>query len=142
MMDCKVDYSLLEDLKKAITGEYEAICCYEVLACQAPTEKIKKQILEIRNDEIKHYQTFSHIYFCLTGYYYCPEKPIKCPKTYIEGINVAFHDEQETVDFYNNVARRVHDPYIQHSFAQAALDEQNHAVWFLYFMQMQLICHK
>ncbi len=130
---------ILNDLQKAMDGEHGAICCYEVLANQAPNPKIKKRILEIREDEIRHYQMFSHIYFCLTGQYYQPKNPAPCPKTFREGINHAFHDEQETVDFYHGMARKIQDPWISHAFSDAASDEQNHAVWFLYFM---MNCHK
>jgi len=139
MMDGQMQGSVLKDLRKAIDGEHDAICCYEVLVNQAPDEKIKKRILEILNDEIRHYEMFSHIYFCLTGQHYSPQKQTTCPPTYKEGINHAFHDEQETVDFYHEMARKIHDPWISHAFSDAASDEQNHAVWFLYFM---LIYHR
>ncbi|HWI47190.1 MAG TPA: ferritin-like domain-containing protein, partial [Rummeliibacillus sp.] len=56
MFDGQMQCSVLNDLKKAMDGEHDAICYYEVLANLAPNPKIKKQILEIREDEIRHYQ--------------------------------------------------------------------------------------
>lgn len=131
-----MQYSVLNDLTKAMDGEHEAICFYEMLANMAPNASIKNRILEIRKDEIRHFQTFEHIYFCLTGCHYYPQTQPACPKNFLQGIDKAFHDEQETVDFYHSVARKVQEPCISHTFSEAASDEQNHAVWFLYFMQI------
>jgi rubrerythrin len=36
--------------------------------------------------------------------------------------------------FYHQVARESNIPYINNQFHSNASDEQNHAVWFLYFM--------
>lgn len=117
-------------------GEHEAICFYEMLAHMAPNASIKKQILEIRKDEMRHYQTFEHIYLCLTGCHYYPQSQATCPNSFLHGVDKAFHDEQKTVDFYHTVARKVQEPWISCAFSEAASDEQNHAVWFLYFMQI------
>lgn len=134
--DHQLPYSVLNDLTKAMDGEHEAICFYEKLANMAPNASIKKQILEIRKDEIRHYQTFEHIYLCLTGCHYYPQSQPTCPNSFLHGSDKAFHDEQNTVDFYHTVARKVQEPWISCAFSEAASDEQNHAVWFLYFMQI------
>ena len=60
--------TLIRSLEKAINGEYSAIQCYEKLAKMAPNQKERKQILEIREDEMKHFQVFSQLYINLTGY--------------------------------------------------------------------------
>ena len=44
-----------------------AISCYAKLANMAPNQVEQKQILEIRNDEIKHFHNFVQIYMNLTG---------------------------------------------------------------------------
>lgn len=119
---------------KAINGEYHAIYFYEQLAKQAPNETVQKQILEIRQDEIRHFQEFSHLYICLTGQQPSPQITEPLPADFRNGVVAAFKDEQETVDFYHTVARKVQDPFIKNTFEHAAADEQNHAVWFLYFM--------
>ncbi|WP_156422637.1 ferritin-like domain-containing protein [Bacillus sp. FJAT-29937] len=125
---------LLRDLTKAINGEYSAVQCYQKIANMAPSEKERKQILEIREDEIKHLQTFTQIYVNLTGRQPQPQIIEECPNTYKAGIDFAFIDEQETVDFYLGVSDEITDVNIKNAFKRAASDEQNHAVWFLYFI--------
>jgi rubrerythrin len=125
--------NLINDVIKSIDGEYSAIVCYERLADHAPSREEKERILEIRNDEIKHFQVFANIYSALTGREPDPQITEDCPKEYYRGVKAAFADEQETVDFYNEVADRTDDAYTKKQFRRFALDEQNHAVWFSFF---------
>ncbi|QIZ10680.1 ferritin-like domain-containing protein [Priestia megaterium] len=124
---------LIRELEKAINGEYNAINCYEKLANLAPNEKEKSRILEIRQDESKHYQQFDQIYTRLTGRKSQPKISEECPEVYLNGLEFALQDEQTTVDFYMEVADGTSDPTIKEAFRRAAADEQNHAVWFLYY---------
>jgi rubrerythrin len=126
---------LLGDITKAINGEYSAIACYEQLAKIAPNEEARNRILEIRKDEIRHYQIFSQIYFTITGRQQpAPQIVEQCATEYRSGLEAALKDEQETVDFYHEIAYTSKDhPYVSEQFRRAAADEQNHAVWFLYF---------
>ncbi|WP_420836069.1 ferritin-like domain-containing protein [Paenibacillus fonticola] len=130
----RTDTGLVSDIERAINGEYSAITCYEQLAGLAPNDQVRNKILEIRNDEIRHFQTFSQIYTSLTGRQPTPHVTEKCPSEYTAGLHFAFNDEQETVDFYLDVADKATDPYIKDRFKRASADEQNHAVWFLYFI--------
>lgn len=125
---------LIKNIEKAIHGEYSAVQCYEKLANLAPTSKERNQILEIRQDEIRHLQQFTQIYVNLIGRQ--PKYKIieECPNTYREGLEFAFLDEQETVDFYLDISEQTNDPQIKRAFRRASADEQNHAVWFLYFL--------
>ncbi|MEK3973700.1 ferritin-like domain-containing protein [Psychrobacillus sp. FSL K6-1267] len=125
---------VLSDILKAIDGEFTAISCYELLADQAPNADIKQRILEIRNDEIRHYETFWYLYISLTGKEPSPKINRQCPADYRSGILAAFIDEQETVDFYHDIARNTNNQVVRDAFTRASADEQNHAVWFLYFM--------
>jgi rubrerythrin len=125
--------NLVNDLIQSINGEYSAILCYERLANHAPSRVEKERILEIRNDEIKHFQSFARIYSNLTGRKAEPQITEECPKGYCRGLEEAFRDEQTTVDFYNEVGDRTGDRYIKEQFRRFALDEQNHAVWFGFF---------
>ncbi|OAH53308.1 rubrerythrin family protein [Domibacillus aminovorans] len=136
-MQPSTNMEISNDISKAINGEYHAIYCYEILASQAPNAGIKNRILEIRNDEIRHYHTFAQIYFSLTGNQPTPQIMEQCPKDYKSGVLAAFIDEQETVDFYHEIARKYNNDNIRNAFTQASADEQNHAVWFLYFMNHQ-----
>jgi rubrerythrin len=127
---------LVDDIRKAINGEYSAIQCYEKLTKSAPTKAIREQINEIRQDEIKHYKAFTQIYYTLTGQQPQPKVTEECPEKYKAGLLAAFKDEQETVDFYLDIAEQAQNPYIKHAFTRAAADEQNHAVWFLSFLTL------
>ncbi|MCM3204059.1 ferritin-like domain-containing protein [Paenibacillus illinoisensis] len=128
------DSMLTAQIAKAINGESSAIACYAKLAELAPTEEEKARILEIRQDEMKHLQVFMAIYVSLTGMQPTVQIAQDCPWEYIAGLNYAFKDEQETVEFYADVSDQATDPYIQAAFKRAATDEQRHAVWFLYYL--------
>lgn len=132
---------LVQEIAKAINGEYSAIRCYGYLAKIAATEEEKKVILEIRQDELRHLQTFSQMYITLTGTQPSPRVIEPCPQVYREGLEAALKDEQETVDFYLDIAEKAEDLYIKEHFKRAAADEQNHAVWFLYYYT-KLCCRK
>ena len=125
---------VLKNILKAINDEYTTISCYELLANQAPNTEIKNRILEIRDDEVRHYETFWYLYISLTGKQPTPQITKQCPTDYKSGVLAAFIDEQETVDFYHDIARSTDNPAIKDAFTRASADEQNHAVWFLYFM--------
>jgi len=122
------------DIGKAIEGEYNAIHCYQNLANLAQTPNEKKRILEIREDELKHYKLFTQIYVQQTGKNPIVHLTEKCPNTFKGGVEFALIDEQETVDFYLEIADKATDPMIKQTFTRVAADEQNHAVWFLYFL--------
>lgn len=124
---------IVNDIEKAINGEYSAIQCYQKIANMAKTEEEKNQINEIRNDERKHFQTFSQIYTSLTGRQPQPKVSEECPNTYLRGLEFALKDEQNAVDFYQDIADETNNPQIKEAFRRAASDEQNHAVWFLYY---------
>lgn len=124
---------LVSDIEKAINGEYSAINCYAKLAQLTSNEKEKKRILEIREDEVKHFKLFGQIYTSLTGRQPQPKVNEECPNVYLHGLEFALQDEQKTVDFYLEIADETTNQYIKESFQRAAADEQNHAVWFLYF---------
>jgi rubrerythrin len=129
------DQSLVKDIEKALNGEYSAIACYNKLADRAPTNEARKQILEIREDEIRHYEAFRNILRQLTGKEPSPKITESCPEGYKEGVLASFKDEQKTTDFYYEIERKAQDISIKETFRQAAADEQNHAVWFLCFFQ-------
>ncbi|MBD8006774.1 ferritin-like domain-containing protein [Bacillus norwichensis] len=134
-MDFTIDQKLERDIVNAINGEYSAIACYGQLIEMAPSEREKKIIREIRNDEIRHFHYISAIYMLMMNRQPDPKITKKCPNNFTDGLKFAFEDEQETVDFYHEIADKAKHPYIQHLFRRAAADEQNHAVWFLSMMK-------
>lgn len=127
------EQELIKDVEKAINGEYSAIQCYERLAGMTKDSKERNRILEIRQDEIKHFTAFSGIYEALTGTKPTPQIIGFCPTKYLAGLEASIIDEQETVDDYLNIAQTAENRMIKKAFRDAATDEQNHAVWFLYF---------
>lgn len=135
--DYRQTEKLVRDVEKAINGEYSAIRCYEKLANIATSQREKKQIQEIRKDEQKHFNQFVQLYSSLTGRQPQPKITEECPRTYVRGLEFAFWDEQNTVDFYHEIADETNNPYIKDLFRRAAADEQNHAVWFMYFLFKQ-----
>jgi rubrerythrin len=131
----------INDLTKAINGEYTAINCYKRLIDHAPSSEEKERISEIRRDEMRHFETFSRIYSTLTGMNPNPQMTAECPDKYCDGLEAAFEDEQKTVDFYHDIADKANDPMIKAQFNRAAADEQNHAVWFSYFLMNECLNH-
>ncbi|MGE6630906.1 ferritin family protein [Bacillus sp. NPDC077027] len=132
--DVRQNTQLIPDLEKAINGEYSAIQCYEKLAQKAQNPEVKKTIQEIRQDEVRHYHNFTKLYYALTGKSPKPKITDPCPDDFKQGLTHAFKDEQNTVDFYLSVSDYVQDAGTKELFKRTAQDEQNHAVWFLYFL--------
>ncbi|CAH2466190.1 MULTISPECIES: ferritin-like domain-containing protein [Bacillus] len=128
---------LIRSIEKAINGEYSAIHCYAKLANLAPDINERNQILEIRQDEIKHFHQFVQIYTLLTGKNPQPQITEECPTLYLNGLEFAIQDEQRTVDFYLEIADETTNQQVKETFRRAAADEQNHAVWFLYYFSKQ-----
>ena len=124
---------LVKQVQMAINGEYSAIKCYEKLAALAPTEEERKQIMEIRNDEISHFKQLVHLYTGITGIDPKPVQTEICEDQYKMGLEAALKDEQHTVDFYLSIADETINPTARHFFKRAAKDEQQHALWFLYY---------
>ena len=129
----KTTPDLVKQVQMAINGEYSAIKCYEKLAKLAPTEEERKRILEIRQDEISHFKQLVLLYTGLTGMDPKPEQMEICEDNYLRGLEAALKDEQHTVDFYLSVADETVNAAAMHFFERAAKDEQQHAVWFLYY---------
>lgn len=127
--------TLNRNILKAINDENTAIHCYAEIAKMAPSKKVRNVIEEIRQDEIRHFHNFSDIYVQLTGSQPQITKLPACPNQYFQAIDHAFIDEQMTVDFYHKIANETTNSTIRSAFRRAAEDEQNHAVWFLYFMR-------
>lgn len=130
----KTDMQFIHDIAKAVNGEYSAIACYEQLARLRSDRLRKKRISDIRNDEIRRFHVFKQIYTLLTGKQQAPKQSESCANDYKSGLKAAFIDEQETVDFYLDLADKARDFYIKKQIRRAAADEQNHAVWFSYFL--------
>ncbi|CCU57525.1 hypothetical protein BSUBE1_0894 [Bacillus subtilis E1] len=73
------DPVLIRNLQKAINGEFSAIQCYRKLAELAHSDEVRKQIEEIRRDEIRHLREFSTLYGSITGKHIMPKQTEECP---------------------------------------------------------------
>lgn len=104
--DVRQENNLVSDIIKAINGEYSAVVCYEQIASIAPTQEERDQIFEIRKDEIRHLRVFSEIYISLTGRQPTTKITEPCPMDYRAAVLSAFKDEQETTDFYLDIAEK------------------------------------
>lgn len=128
------DAALIQDIAKAIQGEYEAIQYYARLAMLAPNPVIRQTILDIRNDEIRHFNRFSRTYVMLTGR--SPEvTPGPMPVTFMQGVQYAYNDETKAAAFYQRIASSTSMPRIQRQFYRASQDEQRHAAYFRSLMR-------
>ncbi|BAB04753.1 ferritin family protein [Halalkalibacterium halodurans] len=130
--------TIMRDLMTAIDGEHRAIQCYQQMAQHAPTKKEQQQIEEIITDEQRHLRTFSALYQQITEKQHEPTTDQKISHNYEKALAFAVEEEQKTVDFYLEVADHAPNLQIREAFQRAAKDEQNHAVWFLYFLTKRL----
>ncbi|RKL66279.1 rubrerythrin family protein [Salipaludibacillus neizhouensis] len=131
------DTHLVNDIQTALNGELRAFNRNENLINKADTKELKKRIAEMQKDEQDHIKAFRSIYSNLTGRQPTIEKTVSYPKDLIEGLESAFKEEQETVDFYLDIADRAQDMKIKEMFGRAASNKQNHAVWLLYYFHLK-----
>lgn len=134
MRYAEADEALASEIERAVQGEYHAITCYKQLMELAPSAAERSQIGEIIADEQRHAQQFSKMFTVITNRQPTLRQIEECPKTYRAGVEAALIDEQKTVDFYRDLAERTVSPPMREMVLRAAADEQNHAVWFLYFL--------
>lgn len=125
---CRLDPGLIADLEQTLRDEHQAIHCYAKLAQAAPDREQKNDILEIREDEIGHFQTFAQIYKNLIGRTFAPSASDVCFADYREELRRSFKDEMEASRRYLDIADRAGDTHISQRYQRAAADEQRHAV--------------
>jgi rubrerythrin len=124
------DIMLTNDIEKAITGEVHAYNFYERLAGLAENERDRRTIQEIQRDEAKHYHWFTMILRRMGGE--MPEIPRgELPRDFEEGVRAAIRDELEAAEFYQDIAYRADERFIQMHFMHASHDEQRHAALFM-----------
>ena len=130
--------SLIDEIAKAVNGEYQAIRRYSRMLELAPNPSLQAIIKDIRRDEKKHFQRFSAIYAAWTGGKQVPLQKNHVPSTFEEGVNESIVEEQKDVIFYQDVSKMTRIPYIQRSFLDASYDERRHANWFIYIANLPL----
>ncbi len=129
-----VSPELIRNIERAINGEYQAIQYYRRLAELAPNQEARQTILSIRQDEIRHYNSFTRIYTQLTG-----SRPRvqqgSLPRTYREGLRQGIQDELEASRFYREISAMSNVPRITNRFFRASHDEFRHSVWLRNLLQ-------
>lgn len=135
MRQPEVDETVALELERAIQGECHAIACYQQLMELAPTAAERAQIGEIIADEQRHVQQLSKMYTLATNRQPTLRHIEECPKSYRAGLEAAIVDEQKASDTYRDLAERMMSFPMRELIVRIASDEQNHAVWFLYFLQ-------
>lgn len=121
-----------QNLGKAINGEYNAVRKYEKLAQLTPNEDFRQIILNIRNDEVKHFRIFSEIYSQISGGKkpQITESPL--PGSFNEGVEESIRDELGDSEFYQVTSTLTNDPVFMRVLLNASHDEQRHSTWFSY----------
>lgn len=123
---------VVQALQKAIIDEATTIDFYGRIAQMAPTDFSRQTILGIVADEQSHLAAFSKLYVYLTG-----NNPVYNIEpilfsNYSEAIFMAFNDELEAADFYKKNILSTSDQLIQDTYFYAMVDEQEHAIQFLF----------
>ncbi|TLS37935.1 ferritin-like domain-containing protein [Pseudalkalibacillus caeni] len=120
-----VNQRLINDIEKAVVREYQAIQFYNRLAELAPTKEARQAILDIRQDVIRHYNSFNQLFAQLSG-----RMPniagAPLPVSYRDGIREAIQDEMDAITFYKNISSSTQIPGIQHRFTRAVEDVARH----------------
>lgn len=118
-------------LEEAIRGEAGAIKFYGYMIDMAPDQFQKNILTAIRNDEKRHLNNFQAAYCRRTGCTYdYPEPEITPPECYCQGLEEAFHDQQEAYEFYKANYFCNEQKMVKKAFYDAMLDEAEHARWF------------
>lgn len=118
--------NLIQDINKAINNEFSAIHYYTRLAELAPNEQFRQGVLDVRQDEIRHFSRFSRSFLELTGHFPNISLKVDLPESFKKGIQHSIKDEKGTVPFYKEIASKITNPQIQNRFLRAAADEQRH----------------
>jgi rubrerythrin len=130
----QLDDKLARDIERAINLKYNQINCYDQLVKQTEDDKTKAILYTIREDEARHYQQFQQFYRILTGNSVEAKITQVCGKTFKEGLEGAFVNEQANNRFYFQITDQTTNQTIKNVFYRAAAEDQGHSSWFLYYM--------
>lgn len=129
---------VINALAEAIYTEKEAIALLNQLTVLAPTHKEHNQLTVMRQEENRHLHQFTTAYYELISHY--PEVNDKgdCSILYRQGIQQLIEAKQNNVSFYLDVGDWLNkqDPILAQVFKRAAADEQQHAIWLVYFLTL------
>lgn len=124
----------LDHLEKIVNAEHHAIQIYGKLLELTQNKMFRNIIENIRNDEKRHFQTFSEIYTQLTHGKQAVLTDATLPKSFINGVDDSVKDELEDSKFYQDTAQVTTNEPIRRHLMNASHDEQRHATWFMYIL--------
>ena len=131
-MDYYTYPSNLEDalhlIEEAVKGEKHDVMFYECLMKMAPAED-RKIIEGIIADEKKHGQLLRTIYCEMTGHTLpaAPQKEVKPPKSYCDGIQDALYDEWKAMEKYRKILYAMQSRRHINMLTEIITDEMKHA---------------
>ncbi len=116
-------------IRQAVAGETKDRMFYDYLISQAPNQKEKNIIASIRDDEIKHFGMFRHIYCEITGYFPKPlgEEKFEKPDSYLEGIEEALFGELGAIEMYRKIYFGLKTQRHRNMLFEIITDELKHA---------------
>ncbi len=126
MFACSREFA--EGIKKAISGEAEAIQFYRRLLQMTRQREDREIISGILEDEQRHHRTFCSLYQSLTGMR--PEMgrgETEMPESYLDALFEAVEDEVEAADFYSELYVATQDFTIRDLLFAIINDELGHA---------------
>lgn len=127
------DFKLYDDISEAVIREVHSYNFYTKLAALAPGMRLRQTIINIREDEARHYGSFTAALQKLGAR--MPMIPAGgAPSSVQEGLREAIKAETEAAAFYKSIASRTQSRSIQTQFHNAARDEQQHALRLRYMI--------
>lgn len=126
--------NVITRIQSLINEKEQTIERYEQLTTIAPNDEIKDGIIKILFDEKRHLGQLQEMHENLTGKRFVSTPGKNFPKTFRQGLISAFKSELESAQNFMDLAGKVDDEFIKDLFKRVAFDEQNHALWFHFYL--------
>lgn len=129
---------VIKALVEAVYAEKEAIALLNQLTVLAPSHKEHNQLTIMKQEESRHLHQFTNAYYELTSHYPVVNDKGNCSILYRQGIQQLIEAKQNNVSFYLDGGDWLNeqDPILAQVFRRAAADEQQHAIWLVYFLTL------
>lgn len=129
---------VIKALVEAVYTEKEAITLLNQLTVLAPSHKEHNQLTIMKQEESRHLHQFTNAYYELTSHYPVVNDKDNCSILYRQGIQQLIEAKQNNVSFYLDGGDWLNeqDPILAQVFRRAAADEQQHAIWLVYFLTL------
>lgn len=143
--ECRMDYSLLNDIKEYICDEFKDSLYYEILASKAPTQRARELLMEFSRDEKLLAENFMKAYRIITGTEYKPES-VNEPEVpeYNEALKDCLINESSDYRKYGVLYLNAANKCLKELFFMARTTEVQHAMRLpvLIYEQLELLLNK